>query len=322
MDILKGLNEEFGWFIWGIIAIGLIWIFTGGAQRSPVQAPYIKAPAPLDTGETYGKAYIKGTSDGKTTLNLPKAPAEIVLNAEQSIRDFFTQPSDAQKIHSSTLLSKTLSLDGTAGAKSSVAQEEYLRILAAPQAVATTSLAGMRIKDSAYDTNVTLPQAANLPILGAPYLNTDVLLPPASRAIVTSGRSPIGTSFRVNICTGYLNQFQTFTPDLRQDCPEPLDELKASGPYQEASCQDFVKELPRCRAFNGTFPGGLSAACRAFVTQNLNYNSCAQRNEGSEGFYKDEWRLFLDQTSELWRNSQEVIRLVDPKGNSIDAITY
>jgi len=39
-----------------IILIWFIWLFTGGPARYEKEnpGPYIKAPAPLDTGETYG----------------------------------------------------------------------------------------------------------------------------------------------------------------------------------------------------------------------------------------------------------------------------
>jgi hypothetical protein len=126
------------------------------------------------------------------------------------------------------------------------------------------------------------------------------------------------------MCTGYLDQFQKFTPDLRQECPEPLIELSQSKSpaAQEESCQDFVRTLPRCRVHKDSFPSTVSASCKAFVTQDLNYNSCAQRNEKSEGFLKNEWRLFLEKTSELWKNKQEVIKLFDTSSETVDAITY
>jgi hypothetical protein len=298
----------------------------GGANDPSAQGRYIKPLAPLDSGETYGGSFKSGgTSGDKEKLNLPEAPAEIVKSAGEKIRDIFSSigaSREAQKISATTLLSKTVFLDGTAGAQSSEAQEEYLRIVATPQAEKPVSLEGMTLRGSALGTNVSIPLATNLPVLGTPNLKIAVSLPPTGRAIITSGRSPIGTSFRVNICTGYLDQFQSFTPTLRQECPEPLDELKAVGPYEEASCQAFVKTLPRCRAFSETFPADISASCKAFITNNLNYNSCVQRNEKAETFYKNEWRLFLDRTGELWKNRQEIIKLFDAKGNTVDAITY
>lgn len=326
MDILKGFHEEFGWFIWGLLGIGIAWFIMGGANNPSAQDRYIRPPAPLDSGETYGGARKATTGSNDTeTLNLPQGPAELVKSAGEKIRDLFngaSVTSESKKIAEATILSKTVFLDGVAGAQASNPQEEYLRIVATPQAEKSVSLEGMTIRGSALATKAPIPPAANLPVLGTPNLKTAVSLPPTGRAIITSGRSPIGTSFRVNICSGYLDQFQAYTPTLRQECPEPLDELKAVGPSTEASCQAFVKTLPRCRAWSGTFPATISASCKAFVTNNLNYNSCVQRNEKAEAFYKNEWRLFLDKTTELWKNRQEIVKLFDAKGNTIDAITY
>ncbi len=326
MDIFKGFHEEFGWFIWGLLGIGIAWFVMGGANNPSAQDRYIRPPAPLDSGETYGSGRSgNDASSGKTTLNLPQGPADLVKSAEEKIRDLFNgtnASSESQKIAETTLLSKTVFLDGVAGAQASEPQEEYLRIVATPQADKSVSLEGMILRGSALGTKTPIPLAPNLPLLGTPNLKTAVSLPPTGRAIITSGRSPIGTSFRVNICSGYLDQFQSYTPTLRQECPEPLDELKAVGPANETSCQAFVKTLPRCRAFNGTFPATVSASCKAFVTNNLNHNSCVQRNEKAEVFYKNEWRLFLDKTTELWKNRQEIIKLFDAKGNTVDAITY
>jgi hypothetical protein len=320
----KSLHEEVGWFVWGLLGIGAVWFFMGGAQNeSARQGPYIKPLAPLDSGETYGGFYAGGLDADKDRLNLPQTPGKIIKGAEEGIRDFFTRSNTGvQNVSQATFLSKTVFLDGTAGAEASEPQEEYLRIVATPQADKNVSLAGMSLRGGALGTDVNIPEATDLLVLGTPTLKTSVSLPPTGRAIVSSGRSPVGTSFRVNICTGYLDQFQTFTPALRQECPEPVAELEADGPYEEDACRAFVKTLPHCRAFDGTFPDDISASCKAFVTRSLNYNSCVARSEKTEGFYKNEWRLFLDKTKELWKNKQEVIKLLDARGNAVDAITY
>ncbi|MEK7588662.1 MAG: hypothetical protein AAB438_02475 [Patescibacteria group bacterium] len=43
-------------FIGIVIAIWFLWFFTGGPQDFERQnpGPFLKAPAPLDTGESYG----------------------------------------------------------------------------------------------------------------------------------------------------------------------------------------------------------------------------------------------------------------------------
>lgn len=321
MDIFKGLYKEFGWFINALIGIGVIWFVMGGAQNYSARNPYIKPLAPLDTGETYGASYTPSAQNPSQKLDLPKSPAEIVRDAEEKIKDFFTQSEEAKRIHSASLIADSIYLDGAAGAKESSPQKEYLRIVASQRAKSSTVITGLRIEGYGVD-GIAIPGAANLPIIGATNRATPVSLPAAGRALISTGKSPIGTSFRVNMCTGYLAQTGSYTPDLRQECPEPLDELRAAGPYEEASCRTFVSGLPKCRSFAGAFPSDVSIACRAFVADRLTYNSCAVRHEKDEDFYKNEWRMFLGSDKALWDDSREIIRLIDSRGRTVDAITY
>jgi len=46
-DHLKGL-------IIILIILWLVWFFTGGPSRGDTDKPFLKPPAPLDTGQKYG----------------------------------------------------------------------------------------------------------------------------------------------------------------------------------------------------------------------------------------------------------------------------
>lgn len=321
MDIIKGLFKEFGWFIWALVGIGVIWFFNGGTERFDSHEPYIKPAAPIDSGETYGKPYLIEDKAKDKTLDLPEEPAIALRNTEELIKDFLTQSKEAKKIHDSALLTKTLLIDGPAGMKANIADQEYVRLLAPQNSTKSTLITGLTLTGAAYGVKFILPQAANLPIVGSAYKKTDIVMPSDGRALISSGKSPIGTSFRANICTGYLGQFQDFTPDLRNECPSASDELKAAGLSGDAACAAFVKQIPKCRTYEGALPANLSASCRIFVTGELNYNSCSVRHQGDKGFFKDEWRIYLEQSKEVWNNRQEIIRLLDGK-TTLDAVAY
>ncbi|MDP1625351.1 MAG: hypothetical protein Q8L64_06360 [bacterium] len=183
-------------------------------------------------------------------------------------------------------------------------------------------MSNLTLTGGGYGVSARLPQAVNLTVLGSTYKKSDVMMPAKGVAIVSTGKSPIGTSFRVNMCTGYLGQFQSYVPALAQECPSPAAKLVAYGLGNDASCKAFVEKLPKCRAYNGSYPSNISAACRAFVSGELSYNSCVAKHQDSVGFYKDEWRLFLEEKDELWKQKGEIIRLHDRTGNAIDAVTY
>lgn len=315
----KSFHAEFGWFIWGLVGIGVLWFFMGGYTRQDSRQPYIKPAAPLDSGQTYGKTYITNAAKEKETLDLPDAPADVIRNIQGGLRNIFT--------FSKKATSRNISFDGIGGAKETDVQREYLRIVAESSNKALVNMSGLVIRGTGYGitdygVGVKIPQVTKLPILGMPYITNDLEVPADGVAIVSSGKSPIGTSFQVNMCTGYMDQFQTFVPNLRHDCPEPLTELENSPARAENSCRTFVASLPRCQAYGGSFPSDISADCKAFVTGKLNYNSCVADHNAKNNFYLPEWRVFLGQTTELWKNKNETINLMNKDEEVIDTLVY
>lgn len=53
----------------------------------------------------------------------------------------------------------------------------------------------------------------------------DILLAPGGKAYIATGRSPIGTSFLINSCMGYFEQFQDFTPSISKSCPSAYNNI-------------------------------------------------------------------------------------------------
>jgi len=319
----KGFHSEFGWFIYGMLGLVALWFFSGGAQRDIARAGiYLKPLAPIDSGQAYGSKYISEAPNKKTVLVLPDTSTNIIKSAEETIGNFFEDSQSASKIHGISLLSKTLTIDGVAGAQITSPSREYTRIILPADAKKSEVLSGLSLKSGALGISVIIPDATTIPLQGVVYRTEPVKLNPGDRAIISTGRSPLGTSFEVNLCSGYLNQFQEYVPDLRRDCPTPIDELKLAGPYNESMCRDFVDSIPRCTTSRTAPPSTLSSSCRAFVIEKLTYNSCVTRHKNDTDFLTGEWRLFLGRTEELWKNKQEIIRLMNTKGETLDAITY
>ncbi|HEY0908260.1 MAG TPA: hypothetical protein VGE35_02835 [Candidatus Paceibacterota bacterium] len=323
MDILKGIYKEFDWFIWGLVGLAFIWYLTGGTNSPDAHGgAYLKPPAPLDSGEAYGKYYAGSDGYGKTELDLPDYPSIFLRNASSDLSTFFISTKPVPKTPvASSLFAKNLAFDGTAGPKKDV-DEEYVRVIASEKAKAPISISGFTLAGDSLDSSVAIPKAVNSLVLGTTGAKTDIVLAPGGRALISSERSPIGTSFRANMCTGYLDQFQTYTPALRDDCPEPAEELAHVGLDSDQTCKDFVEKLPRCRIYQGTYPSNISASCKAFIVNKLNYNACAIDHRNDANYLKDEWRVFLDQPKELWDDKSDIIRLLDDKGKTVDSLIY
>jgi hypothetical protein len=309
------------WFIWIILGLGIAWFATGGPNRqSSREGVFIKPLAPIDTGETYGGKYINPSDKkSKTTLILPDSVINIET-IEEKISDFTDKAKELDILHKFPISSRLLIIDGFVGAKIKDSQKEYVRILSNSD-LKQTLITGMTLMSSITKNSVTIPSAVKLPILGTISKSEPVYISPRYRAIINTGRSPIGDSFQVNICSGYLGQFQTYSPELRKECPEPVDEMKKYG-INDSACRDFVKDIPKCSIYTSPVPENLTNECKKFVTEKLTYNACVAVHKTETDFYREEWRLFLGKTVELWKEKQEIIKLLDTKGNLLDAITY
>jgi hypothetical protein len=319
----KSLRSEFGWFIYGLLGLIALWFLSGGAQRDIARAGlYLKPLAPIDSGEAYGSKYISETPKKQSTLMLPEAPADVIRGAEEKVATFFEDVQSVSKVHGVSLLLKTLTIDGFSGAQITSPLREYVRIILPTGSEKPERLSGLTLRSGALGISVKIPDGTVMPLLGVTYRTEPIILRAGDRAIIATGRSPIGTSFQVNMCTGYLGQFQEYVPELRKECPNPIDELKLSGPYTESTCRDFVDSIPRCTTSRTTPPSTLSAACRSFIVEKLTYNSCVARHQNDTSFLTNEWRVFLGRTEELWKNKQEIIRLMNDEGKILDAITY
>lgn len=84
MEFFKHFHDEFGWLLWGLVILGFIWFFAGGAMRDTAhEGLYLKPPAPLDSGEAYGKYYSGDVGTTTPTirvekLDLPEWPADFI----------------------------------------------------------------------------------------------------------------------------------------------------------------------------------------------------------------------------------------------------
>ena len=72
----------------------------------------------------------------------------------------------------------------------------------------------------------------------------DIYLKSGEKAIVITGNSPLGTSFKLNKCAGYFEQFHEFTPELNTECPLLKDEELPSNLNNDDQCLDYIEGCP------------------------------------------------------------------------------
>jgi len=168
-----------------------------------------------------------------------------------------------------------------------------------------------------------------------------IVLASRDKTIITSGSmtkkaSFLGSSFSVNKCSGYLNEYPGYAlqPKISNQCPRPSTE--AGLDLLEDSCYNFVKKLSACHTpvyreemqksgelrqyLDRTY--GLSRVCREYVQSHYSYQWCVFAHAQDTDFYKNEWRIYLNRRVQMWDSGREHISLYDAQGRLVDELSY
>ncbi|MBP9817080.1 MAG: hypothetical protein KBD05_03575 [Candidatus Pacebacteria bacterium] len=293
-------------FLGVLIFIFVLWAITGGPSKPfSFAGPYLKPiSGPGQVAEPYDlKAGTSSTSGGSFGS---------FFDLEAQIDDL-SSFGEASEYRGLVSISRNPS-----GPRNTSAKQEYLSLSVSRRASDPITFSGWKLESASTDTTVTIPQGVEVPHSGKVNTLSTIELSPGDTVIVTSGRSPIGVSFRENICTGYLSEFQEFSPGLEQDCPSAQSEIRDAGGDDE--CIQFGYTVPRCSVVSRA-PSSLSNSCEN-ILGDLNYNSCAARHMDEPSFMGDTWRVFLGKSGELWRENHETIRLLDAEGKTVDVLAY
>ncbi|MBI1754727.1 hypothetical protein HY250_01415 [Candidatus Azambacteria bacterium] len=145
-----------------------------------------------------------------------------------------------------------------------------------------------------------------------------LMLTSKSKIILYSGVSPSGVNFRLNKCVGYLNTYYKFTPALPNMCPQTnQDEVKRLSTY----CQKVIAGLSSCKEANAGDPL-LDTECHDYVKERFSYSQCVERNHTYYDFLLDEWRVYMNQSKEIWPNDSDAIILRDKDGLLVARFSY
>lgn len=310
------------WFFLGIfLFIFLIWIATGG----PLHPIAFTGP----------RLALPGALGGGTYLSLPRAPFGI---GDSNIS--LPGSSSGGNAQSGETLLPTIGGGGVFGTPSpyrplvwmnhyvsgagSSPGTEYLEVSISQNAGIPVNLSEWTLRSDATGTFAQIPRGTAVPTSGVVNAAENIVLSPGERAIVISGQSPIGASFRENKCIGYFSSFQSFSPPLPKNCPVPSDELLSfygSDYSRDSVCVDYIDTFSRCQ-IGLSPPVTVSNACQNFMVQYLNYNGCVSAHKNDTDFNGNTWRIYLGRTSPMWRAQHEIVKLVDVNGKTVDAFSY
>ncbi len=207
--------------------------------------------------------------------------------------------------------------------RSNDAKQEYvqIRVNSSKQPINVT---GWTLKSKSSGATVKIPKGTYLFFTGTPNSEEDIYLNSGDVLYLVTGISPNGASFKVNKCSGYLSQFQTFTPYLSTYCPQPRNEDLSSIPktVNNDACLDYIDYFPSCRIQTETLPANWSYECTSFIYNKINYPSCVSTHKNDKDFYLNEWRVYLKRSEKIWKDRREEIILYDSNGKIVDTLVY
>jgi len=317
-----------------VIALLIMWVIGGGPRRTINQIQDIDVLPFSPAGET-GFRLPWQPAQLFPTLNITDAlliagddsidPEYQLSLLEQEYDRLNSASADVRSFGNPSPLTGSVSIVGDAsGVRSESAQEEYLQIAANSKNSTSIDITGWSLESALSGTRIYLPPGASTFLMGVTNTIGALALDPGGLAIVSSAASPVGISFRENSCSGYLEQFQPFAPQLDSGCPSPSSILPLTEEnlqrYGEP-CFDVVNALRSCE-FPQNLPETVYSSCRAYLTEKLSYNGCVDRERSRFSFKKNMWRVYLGSSNELWRNSHDAIRLLDAQGKTVDVFVY
>lgn len=306
-----------------MVALWLLWFLTGGPERFSSTQPFIKEPAPLGTGETYGRAsstvpFFARPPEYKQAPTYQTPPLYKSTQIHSGVDSGIATTSSKNFWQSS--IEKPVRFGNAWGVRETDPAKEYIEITVAYRQSQPINITGWKIKSATTGREVTIGTAARLPYSGRVNDESPIYLSQEDRAVITTGRSPTGVSFRKNRCTGYFEQFQDFTPMLPLECPRPSDDVGADR--LDDACFAYLQTLPQCQAHVRALPAGISPECQQFITQTLTYNGCVDAHKNESGFHRTEWRVFLNYPRELWKKQRDTLLLIDTTGRTVDSYSY
>ncbi len=195
-----------------LVTIWFIWFSTGGPARFESQKPFIKAPTKIGADEK--GEYRDPSFDQFGSVPNPKISTNINVSIKYDGRGAtYGSSGSPSKVNATRyrLFKKPLISMGKGSTDST--GKSYLKWDFPAYNVAPLTLTGLVLRDL-FGRSVILPGASNLPLHGLINEERPVVITPGSSVYIIEGQSPIGVSFRINKCFGYLAEYQSFVPPI------------------------------------------------------------------------------------------------------------
>ncbi len=337
-------KQELTWFIIILVAVGLIWIASGGLNSPTKNSPVIEAvPNNSASSTAEGGGWLSfffpwSINNNKINSNLTPTGGTIshgkitsgsvsgsVNNPESNSAYGNTyygadNPPGPAIEAPDTLKIRTIRYSYD---QQGLSDGEYIQIEAPSTNKNKMLLTGMLLKSRMTGNQADIGEGVNLYYINSVNQKSPIFLSPGQTAYVITGRSPLGYSFRLNKCIGYMNSYyQNFIVNFSTNCPRVISyPLPARPNALNDTCLDFLKTISSCRS-KINFSANLTPECKTFVTDRASYPRCVADFSNDADFLEDEWRVYLGRDASLWKSQREIVDLIDQQGNVVGTYTY
>lgn len=209
--------------------------------------------------------------------------------------------------------------------RSDKSESEYISLHVDESVKEGFVITGWKLKSLSTGSVGSIPSGTQLFFTGMVNPDQPIIVYPGDNLYIVTGMSPNGSSFRINKCSGYLSQFQTFIPYISTSCPHPSEEDLSSIPplvINDACLEYITNYFPYCRIQTDVLPKNWSYECTKFIYDKINYPSCINTHRNDKDFYQKEWRIYLKRSDTLWKSSRENIVLYDNEDKIVDSLKY
>lgn len=312
-----------------IIALIVFWFLTGGWAAAVRTARSLSNPIELIFGTSTSGSFIKLPWQPDSSTRGPDisdyASEAAALNQASGDTDQLSSPVGTQtrNFGAPSPYAGKIAIRESSATESDPSRE-FIELAASESNTSPILITNWSLQSAVSGARAPIPQAAPVFVMGVVNNVQPISLEPGATVFVTTAASPVGTSFRENICSGYLSELQTFTPELSNECPAPSETLPMNADTIRtygSSCFDYLNNLSSCH-FPASFPSNLSPICRTYIANSISYNGCVNTYRARPSFALPSYRAYFSLRSELWANTHEVVRLLDAEGRTVDVLTY
>lgn len=299
------------------VFIFIAWVATGGPSR-PISfaGPFITPVTNVGVeSKGYGSLNYNGVGSSIKSVYSAANTQTSVNSIQQKINDLKEKAVDSPAKGNVRIYGGDV--------RSSDAKTEYLTLSISGKD--PIDITGWELVSTSTDETVRIPKGTKIGHVSDTGLLSNIVVSPGEQVILTTGRSPLSSSFKENSCGGYLAANFTFTPSISTyACPSPVDELRTyyTGDAEGyVYCKKYLETVYGCNALEDA-PTRVPSSCSSFMNSELTYEGCVANHQNDSNFDGRTWRVYFEEKRDLWDDDHGTIYLLDKAGEVVDVYKY